>query len=242
MRQCESGMSRRALLITLPGLATAPSFMDGVRASLCRLLDELGYEADAHSLYAYGDWGRRLLPQIGDIAYDYAMGSRWTHRSIATSRYRELRDRLDLAIHHYAVVLLVGHSGGGIAGLHAAREVRRLHPHLHTLNVLIGSPRCRVLPEERDRVLYMAASWRSGRPSDPVSLIGSWGGWERTHNGLMRWNRYKHAPSDMMELPIVGGHPDYFRHAAPYVDVAGRSNLQVVMDALELWLEKKLEP
>ncbi|UUZ97829.1 hypothetical protein LJK87_26065 [Paenibacillus sp. P25] len=45
-----------------------------------------------------------------------------------------------------------------------------------------------------------------------------------------------HAPSRIEPVPILGGHADYFREAAPFVHPDGRSNLDRTAAAVRNWL------
>jgi hypothetical protein len=138
-------------------------------------------------------------------------------------------------------VLLLGHSGGGVASIHAAYMLGLTRPELHVHTVQIGCPRSPIPPQLRDQVHYLFAV-DSGKTTvkDPVCRLGSWGGWDAGLAGLPRWNRLKQAPPVRTPVPIVGNHPDYFRDHPPFLGKTGQSNLDIltglVMDEL---LEKE---
>jgi hypothetical protein len=54
--------------------------------------------------------------------------------------------------------------------------------------------------------------------------MGSWGGWRDT----FRRNRKPTLPA-RREVPILGGHADYFRNQQPYIR-ANVSNLEMTID------------
>lgn len=226
-------MRRRRHIVLMPGMATAPRFMDAIGEALADRLKAHGDDRPSvQTVFPYGDWGRHLVLQLREISVDLGLSPGCAERSIGARRIRaELQELTTLE-----EVLIVGHSGGGVAGLHVSRWLRKEFPHLRLRNVLVGSPKCRVLPDEQHAVLAIRASSLDGRTVDPVGRLGSWGGWERTLLGLVRWNRWKFAPQTRIELPIVGGHPDYFRGYAPYVDETGMSNLEKTAGCIENWL------
>ncbi|SDC89238.1 hypothetical protein SAMN02799630_01635 [Paenibacillus sp. UNCCL117] len=245
---------RKAVIVLLPGLATAPGFMDAIGAEMAERLCGQGWQTETAAAFPYGDWSRYLLAQLGEIAYDIALPPGQYERSIGAKRIRErLREAVQVSGEAGVTdkddsagpvdVLLLCHSGGGAAGLHAARWLRQSRIQsrgqglVRVRCVLIGSPRCRVLPDEREDVLVIGAAGHPGlRWGDPVTLLGRWGGWERTSLTRLRWNRSKHAPAVRITLPLVGGHPDYFRSYAPYMDEQGITNLQKTADSIERWL------
>lgn len=223
-------------IVLLPGMATAPRFMEPIGEELAvRLMRRKEELPEVQIVFPYGDWGRNPALQLREIIVDLALSPRRAERSVGAQRVRaELQGLAALE-----EVLIVGHSGGGVAGLHLSRWLRRELPHVRLLNVLVGSPKCRVMPGEQETVLSIRALLRGGRTADPVGRLGSWGGWERTPSGLVRWNRWKFAPRSRIELPLLGGHADYFRGHAPYVDETGVSNLEKTAACMEDWLFAK---
>lgn len=228
-------------LYLLSGVYTAPTFMEPLRRELhascaARLGD--GGAVRSYLLLPYGDWSRSLLRQLNEVRADLFPFSRKPRRSIggrvAADGVRATRPAGDL--------LLVGHSGGGIAAVHAAELLMREDGiAAERLRIVqIGSPKCRVPPALRERTLYIAAVRPDGSGSawaDPVTRLGGWGGWTVSPFGLPLRRRRLHAPAHVAKVPIVGWHPDYFRDAAPYVDGAGNHNLAKITHAILCWID-----
>ncbi|BBI34903.1 hypothetical protein KCTCHS21_43020 [Cohnella abietis] len=137
-------------------------------------------------------------------------------------------------------LLFIGHSGGGIAGLHAAQLLQDSGSERYI--VMIGSPKCRIPVQLDTSVLTINAAdiRRGGRGKSPdrVSRLGTHGGWRAGKLGLPTWHRQKYAPIDNRNVPIIGGHADYFRDSEPYVDVTGRSNLDLTLETIQTWLTR----
>lgn len=122
----------------------------------------------------------------------------------------------------------MGHSGGGVAGIHAA-ELLRLEGIPVERVIQIGSPRCRIPLEWQKATSYVFAVNARGKIADPITRLGSWGGWELSGRGVPLWNPVKYAPAHRVALPLIGGHPDYFRSREPFLDEQGVSNLEHVL-------------
>jgi hypothetical protein len=129
---------------------------------------------------------------------------------------------------------LVGHSGGGVAAVHAAEALLAAGAAEGCRLVQIGSPRCAVPEPLQARTAYVyAARAGSRRPADPICRLGSWGGWERAARFALRWNRRRYAPATIASLPLVGGHADYFRDHGMFRQAdGGATNLQLTVDAM----------
>jgi len=225
----------------LSGVYTAPTFMEPLRRELHALcVARLGEGVAVRSclLHPYGDWSRSLLRQLNEVRADLFRIVRPTHRSIGgCAAVDAIR-----AAPPTGKLLLVGHSGGGVAAVHAAELLMREDGvAAERLSVVqIGSPKCRVPQELRERTLFITAVRTGGRVpawADPVTRLGGWGGWTVSPFGLPRRLGRKHAPAHVAKVPIVGWHPDYFRDAAPYVDDAGEHNLAKIAHTIMRWID-----
>jgi len=231
----------------LAGLKTAPRFMERFRIELLKRIGEREYVQEAETasalLFPYGDWNRGVLPQLWEIRRDMKLGVGRTGRSVGGRRaveaieaLRQAEDRPEGAKR----TLLVGHSGGGIAAVHAAQLLLARGLSASCFVVLIGSPRCRIPARLSPRVLAIHAEGRkrggsAGPSPDFVTRFGTYGGW-RSGRRIPGWHRDKHAPGTRIAVPIVGRHPDYFREAVPFVDGEGRTNLDRVAGEIVDWL------
>ncbi|MFC5471780.1 hypothetical protein ACFPPD_24175 [Cohnella suwonensis] len=221
--------NRKYEIYMLAGFATAPRFMERMGAALRERLERDGARVErTEALFPYGDWSRGKLPQLREIVADMRLGekaerlTRSVGGRIAADAIRERG-----AVSDPATTLLLGHSGGGVAAVHAAQLLLDRRERSRCLAVMIGSPKCRIPSALRPYVLSISAAGRSRRPADFVPWFGSHG-----------W-RGKHGPASRAEVPIVGGHADYFREAAPYVDAEGASNLERTLGAIQLWLNRR---
>lgn len=242
----------------MAGLATAPHFMERFRLALqdnlakAEHVRQLGRPVHSELLFPYGDWRRRVFPQLWEIRADMRLGLGRISNSIGGNRVMAaIRSRRSCADNHRIVRILVGHSGGGIAAVHAAELLMEQEGNPTCLVVMIGSPRCRIPERLRSSVLSISAAgrrkgeFRIGKSPDIVSRLGSYGGWRlgsgtgaesETRNRLPYWQRNKHAPASLLTVPIIGGHADYFREHKPYVNAMGESNLDVTLAAIQSWL------
>ncbi|MFC4596781.1 hypothetical protein [Cohnella hongkongensis] len=231
----------------LAGLGTAPGFMENLRIMLTESLlkaEVFGRPFIRSSLlYPYGDWSRNVVAQLWEIRADMRRGAARLDRSIGGGRALAdiARERAEAGDgEESGTTLLVGHSGGGVAAVHAAELLLKSGVSSCCFAVKIGSPRCRVPERMKPRVLSIFAEGRRkdgsvGPSPDFVSRIGSYGGWTRKR-GLPCWTRNKHAPAAFLGVPIVGKHADYFRDREPYFNTDGRSNLELIVDSIVGWL------
>ncbi|QYR19591.1 hypothetical protein KZ483_16975 [Paenibacillus sp. sptzw28] len=221
---------RNISIYFLAGVATAPNFMEEFRIKTVERFQQAKWHVrHAEVLFPYGDWNCGLALQLHELRQDLyplwksklaAIGGRAAAETIRTA-------------YDGGVLMLIGHSGGGVAGIHAAElmmkadEISAEHIRL----VQIGSPMCRVPAQLRASTLYISAA------GDSVTFLGSWGGWEKGRLGIFRWNRRKFAPDSIVRVPIIGKHTDYFRGRSPYVNVEGISNLEVTLQSIWSWLQ-----
>ncbi|MEW9698697.1 hypothetical protein [Paenibacillus sp. SI8] len=227
-------VKERIFIYISAGYATAPNFLHVFESELARRFEGAGWSPEVVVQFPYGDWTRKGRLQLHEIGSDIWFAtrprrSRYGGKRLfnVISQERLPEDRL----------LLIGHSGGAVASVQAAEQLQQAGSQIIGV-VQIGSPRCTVPVSLQEKVLYLRGVNPLGRSIDPVPLIGSWGGWERSRFGGLRWNSLKFAPVYRETLSIVGGHADYFRDHDPYV-LNGTSNLQLTMSAIWSWLKNR---
>ncbi|REE86504.1 hypothetical protein A8990_110113 [Paenibacillus taihuensis] len=251
-------------LYLLAGLATAPLFMEGFRVALHGQLAREGYDVTASELlFPYGTWSRNVLPQIWEIGRDMQRGPRRSARSIGGRRTLAAIGESRLRRGHDAAsgggrTIFIGHSGGGVAAVHAAMHLLEHDDSgLSPIVVMIGSPRCRIPEQLRPSVLYVYATnagapASGGKITDAICKLGTFGGWGggigRSGESVMKagrsflpgWNHNKYGPDGACGVPIIGWHPDYFREQAPYVNGMGLTNKWLTLHAVWEWLRGKI--
>jgi pimeloyl-ACP methyl ester carboxylesterase len=206
---------RNIALYTLAGVFTAPRFMDEFHNRMLERLAAEGFSTYGCSIFPYGDWGSSRLRQAAEVAVDVCVPIIGGRRAEAI--IRETCDRAD-------AIVLIGHSGGGVAAVQAARTLlSRGEPVLAV--VMIGAPRTPIPLACRDRTLYLYSTGRQGKVSDRITEFGRWGG---------------NKPARVLGLPLVGGHRDYFRANPPFVNEHGLSNLSITVQATAAWLLERL--
>jgi hypothetical protein len=186
-------------IFVLAGIWTAPNFMEDLCMELIRRYENDGWSARGKLLFPYGDWYLGRMRQLREITFDMLpKASRLGGRKAAGEIKKLYRG---------GKMVIVGHSGGGVAGVHAAQlllsEVEDLLP---PSVVQIGSPKCPIPPVLREHVIFVAAVDEYGKWKDPVTRLGGWGWRGRTS----RMSSNQTSPV-IREIPIVGGHADYFR-------------------------------
>ncbi|MOA08934.1 hypothetical protein D3C78_1287360 [compost metagenome] len=134
-------------------------------------------------------------------------------------------------------VLLIGHSGGGAAAYQAAKMLYEEDGRKDIRIVQIGAPKTPIDPMLQERVSYFHSIDCDGRMNDPITRIGTWGGWSRSSYSIPRWNRMKYAPGYVEGISTVGGHADYFRHTEPFRDKEAVCNLDKTIGRVCEWLK-----
>ncbi|WP_051621058.1 hypothetical protein [Paenibacillus sp. UNC451MF] len=225
----------RIALFTLAGIATAPGFMDEFREELSLQLRRCGYFVEADSIYPFGDWSQRTMNQLAAIFRDLTdiQERVWTSigAGVASARIFE-------AAEAGLNVVLIGHSGGGVSAVQVAGQLIKAG-YSPPLVVQIGSPKCPIPINIKDRVLFLSAVGAGGK-RDPVTRLGRWGGWVHGFGHLKFWKMRAYPPGEIVDIPLIGSHPDYFRTRSPYVDEQGRTNMMRTLHPLLSWLERKL--
>jgi hypothetical protein len=219
-------------LYVLAGVATSLNFMEDFVKEMERRFVQAGYEVHTSMLFPYGDWDRSIVKQILEIGYDLLprLGRKhsYTRGQSVASHIKET--------HKGGKIVILGHSSGGVTGVHAANKLdRELFPDVNV--VQIGSPKCPVSLHDRASTLFVSAVNDKGKSTDPITWLGSWGGWER-RGAITRWNRQLAAPAAIISVSLVGGHADYFRNRYPFVDQNGKSNLEKTADSIWKQLKK----
>jgi len=212
--------SRRLALLTLGGVFTSPDFMDEFREEMRRRCERAGWCATAHSVMPYGDWTLPRIRQAAEVTVDVlfpAFGGRRAASEAARLREPSREGAVEVA--------LLGHSGGGVAAVHAAAALARTGIPVRAV-AMIGSPKTPVPQSLRTRTAAWSLADARGRIGDPVARLGSWLG---------------RPPAHTARLALIGGHRDYFRSRSPFVNEAGESNLSVTSEAVWRWL-RELEP
>jgi len=227
---CLTPANRIAIYISA-GFATAPSFLDILAVELALRLQQAGWSPRIAVHYPYGDWSRKRVAQLREIGSDLWRSAR---QGISFFGGKSLYNIISQDALADEPLLLIGHSGGAVASVQAAEQLRK-EGRMIVGVVQIGSPKCFIPDALKERVLYIRAVNQSGKP-DPVPLVGTWGGWVKTRPGFWRWDKLKNAPIHRTTLSLLGGHADYFRNHEPYV-MNGSSNLQTIMNVIWPWLQ-----
>ncbi|WP_068603450.1 alpha/beta hydrolase family protein [Paenibacillus swuensis] len=234
-------------LFIMAGLATSPDFFDGFQGELSTRFRSKGVSARIDIVYPYGNWSRRLIPQLREIRRDVFP---WRNR---TSRYEDRLGGLNAAeavkaSYAGGALYLVGHSAGGTAAVHAG--LRLLHEGFPLGRLVqIGSPKSPLPDQLRAISAYFYATNATGRPTDRVTRLGSWGGLDRSRSRLgkirneaqgmlPRWNSMLYAPERVTGICLRGGHADYFRTSQAYRNAEGVANLTLTTDAVWSWLDR----
>src|SRR5690606_1696010 len=122
---------------------------------------------------------------------------------------------------HSGELALIGHSGGGVAAVHAAHALHRAGASIRAV-AMIGSPKAPIPRLLRPCTVFLhSKSPITGRHTDPVARLGAFRG----------------LPAAAKQgLPLIGGHRDYFRSREPFVSPSGLSNLDITTAAVLEWL------
>lgn len=229
-------LGREIALYVMAGVATAPHYMDHAAAEFVRRYEESGIPVQTQSLMPYGDWSRKLRPQLLEVRRDLKlsrMGRVMSVRGLWTAD-------MIRATYDGKRIVLIGHSAGGIAAIHAASILSQQGIEVDHI-VAIGSPKCAIPANILHATLYVHAVDKNGRPADPITRIGTWGGWVRSRFSMPLWRSKLCAPIHIRKVAIIGGHADYFRSKEPYLNDTGCSNLQITTQAIWDWMGKYKE-
>ncbi len=215
-------------LFLAAGVATSPNFMEEFRCELQSRMESQSIVVESELAHPYGYWSRPLSAQLREAGRDLRRGASGYRESIGGARLLEAIDAHPSSQSGQSwQTVLIGHSAGGTAAVHAAMRLRERSASAGPcLVVMIGSPRFRIPAELREHIYYLYAAGAA----DPIPRIGAFSGW-----GIRR-----QAPRAVTRLPIVGGHADYFRGGEGFRNASGHSNLTITLDRVWTWLMERL--
>ncbi|CAM4454590.1 alpha/beta hydrolase family protein [Paenibacillus tarimensis] len=216
----------------LAGVATRPGFFADCQQILDRLCRSSWEEVRIQVVYPYGDYTRSLLRQIHEVRQDLFRRNRLRRPGGGQAAAEPVR--LTSAGRS---VLLIGHSGGGVAAYHAGKMLLEEGIVSDCRMVQVGAPKVRIEPAYRDKVSYFYAVDGSGKVNDPVTRIGSWGGFRTGRYGVPVWDALRYAPGHIGSIQVVGGHADYFRARPPFIKDQV-SNLQRTLGSVWEWMQE----
>jgi hypothetical protein len=225
-------------LHTLAGFATSPNFLSEFQSRLAdRIQLETGLTVAPRMLYPYGDWTRNKVSQAWLIRRDLRLSPDRYMRSIGGQYVLKALQHEDNGAVKPCVIL-IGHSGGGVAALHGAKLYFDSSPESRSIVIQMGAPKCPVPLSLRECVAYYYITRPKENYRDPITKLGTWGGWGRRHRGWPSWNSFCYSPGHIEGLPLAGGHPDYYRS---YLALeGGKSNLEVSIDAVWSYLKSSI--
>ncbi|GGF95425.1 hypothetical protein [Paenibacillus abyssi] len=218
----------------LAGVATAPHFFHKCCETVEQLSRQSGWKSRVRVLFPYGDNSRSVYAQVGEVAGD--LTQRFTGFCVG-GRYvaQQIRDTYE-----GEPLILIGHSGGGAAAYQAIRILSKERKLGEYRIIQIGSPKVPIHPDYRRHVYYIHLVDVNGKFIDPITRLGSWGGWTASRFKLPSWNNRKYAPGHVEGLTLVGGHADYLRHDHPFVDTEQVSNMERTLGRAWQWLHDSM--
>ena len=220
----------------LSGIWTAPGFMEQFRVHFEEQVASSGRNVRSALLYPYGDWSRGKWSQLREARHDLLLPMSKRDRSIGGNR---AASEISKTGSNDEAIVLIGHSAGGIASIHAGELLRRRSGLNVSAYVQIGSPKQSIPDEVRERVLFLAGSSGDGYSgTDPICRIGSWGGCKGGRRGIPRWDRRRFAPAGVISLRLAGKHPDYFRLTEAFRSEGGLYNGELVARAVLDWIKR----
>ncbi|GKU76260.1 hypothetical protein [Paenibacillus sp. L3-i20] len=215
----------------LAGVKTTTGSFNACKEKLEEQLTSEGIQPAIHVLYPYGDASRNWVRQVFEVKTDLSNRMK-AGRIGGRNVWQQIKDNVTSDR-----TLLIGHSGGGAAAYQAAKMLEEEGVLRDFRIVQVGSPRMPIHPRLQEKVSYFHSIDSLGKMNDPISRIGSWGGWNRAGRMLPQWNSYKYAPGYVEGIPTVGGHADYFRNTEPYMDTEAVCNLDKTIGRVRAWLK-----
>jgi hypothetical protein len=221
----------RLNIYLLAGVATSSSIFTECQNKLEKLFRMKDVDPDIQVIFPYGDASRSLMRQVLEVRSD--LSNRLSAGRIGGGKaLTQIKDTL-----RGERVLLIGHSGGGAAAYQAAKLLYDREEIEDFRIVQVGSPKTPIEPRLQEKVSYFHSVNHEGKPNDPISRIGTWGGWSQSRYALPQWNRRKYAPGYVEGISTIGGHADYFRHTHPYTDHESICNLDKTLGRVSEWLK-----
>lgn len=228
--------SQSLKVFLLAGVKTSPSAFHALEQRLQQKLIEKGIAPDIEMLFPYGEMDRNLLLQLFEVRADL---SHYTFDAGIGGRkvWNRIKD-----YYHEQKLLMIGHSGGGVAAYQIARKIYQDNYPINTKVIQIGSPKTRIIPQLRERVSYIHSIDEQGKTKDPITKLGSWGGWSVEYRGMPvpRWDARKYAPGRILGVNTLGGHADYFRHSTQFTDELSNCNLDKTLGRIDSCLNEWL--
>lgn len=221
----------RLSIYLLAGVATSNSIFTECKIKLEKLFQSEEVEPEVHVVFPYGDASRSLIRQVLEVRSDLSnrLSAGRIGGQIALGKIKETLTGERM--------LLIGHSGGGAAAYQAGKMLYEKDEIQDLRIVQVGAPKTPIDPRMQDKVSYFHSIDSMGKPNDPISRIGTWGGWSKSRFSVPRWNRLKYAPGYVEGIQTVGGHADYFRHTEPYRDQQAVCNLDKTINRVSEWLK-----
>lgn len=211
----------------LAGVGSTTAIFRECKRELQIRFRQAGREPVIRELLPYGDNTQNLLRQILKVGTDLVrmrVPGRW--RSGGKEAAGQIR-----TFSPGRKVLLIGHSGGGVAAYQAG-VILSVEGSISDCRIVqVGSPKVPIRHLSRDCVSYFVAVDENGVRVDPVTRLGSWGGWCRSERGVY-WDRFKYAPGHIGTITVIGGHQHYFRNNEPYIHPVRGSNLSLTLDSI----------
>ena len=169
-----------------------------------------GHTVSFNVLYPYGTEDSNMLKQLASVRF--AMSSN-------QAKGNEVAQTIINTYNDENYVILIGHSGGGVAA-YKAMEVLTDKNFYVSQTIMVGSPRMQIRQDIADRVGYVKAK------DDIVSnFVGNWGTFGPW--GSKKPGKY-YVINDLNVEDNYGGHMDYFKP---------NENISKLMNAIYPWIK-----
>lgn len=228
--------SQSLKIFLLAGVKTFPTAFNALEDALVQYMYNKNITPDIECLFPYGDAERSLMRQLYEVRADLSRRAK-----LAGYGGRKVWDKINEHI-QLPQLLLIGHSGGGVAAYQIAKKLFEDQINITTRVVQIGSPKTRIIPQLKQSVGYIHSVDAAGQMKDPVSKLGSWGGWNTLNDSfpIPIWDAHKFAPGYIEGVPTLGGHADYFRKGEQFRDELHVCNLDKTMTSVTGYLNEWL--
>ncbi|BBH20655.1 hypothetical protein Back11_20000 [Paenibacillus baekrokdamisoli] len=213
-------------IFLLAGVGSTPAIFNDCKRELQQRFHEIDRDPVIYSLFPYGDHTQALWRQLLVVRKDLSRLSKavMSGAKVVAEQVRQLSTGRP--------ALFIGHSAGGIAAYQAA-VMLSMHGDIPDFRVVqVGSPKLPIPSEFSHQVSYFHSVDEHGKSNDPITRIGSWGGWNRNRLGLLYWDRSKYAPGFVKTITVIGGHANYFRDRDPFIHPVRGSNLKLTLNTI----------